>query len=98
MTRSIKNRSSAVALLLTGVTAVGLLVSQGRAGAQTTAQQIIDDAAGALGGRDRVVAVKTMLLEGAGNFVGITSLRYDDDIGFKSANDTLPAVSRAHDG
>jgi hypothetical protein len=97
MTRSIKNRSSAVALLLTGVTAVGLLVSQGRAGAQTTAQQIIDDAAGALGGRDRVMAVKTMLLEGAGNFVGITSLRYDDDIGFKSAIEQLRDVRRVYD-
>jgi metallo-beta-lactamase superfamily protein len=97
MTRSIKNRSSAVALLLTGVTAVGLLASQGRAGAQTTAQQIIDDAAGALGGRDRVMAVKTMLLEGAGNFVGITSLRYDDDIGFKSAIEQLRDVRRVYD-
>jgi hypothetical protein len=97
MTRSIKNRSSAVALLLTGVTAVGLLASQGRAGAQTTAQQIVDDAAGALGGRDRVMAVKTMLLEGAGNFVGITSLRYDDDIGFKSAIEQLRDWRRAYD-
>jgi len=97
MTRSFKNRSWAVALLLTVLTAVGLLVSQDRAGAQGTAQQIVDDAAGALGGRDRVMAVKTMLLEGAGNFVGITSLRYDDDIGFKSAIEQLRDVRRAYD-
>ena len=57
--------------------------------AQTPEQQVVNDAATALGGRDRVMAVKTMLLEGAGNFVGITSLRYDDDIGFKSAIEQL---------
>ena len=45
------------------------------AAAQTPEQQIVNDAATALGGRDRVMAVKTMLLEGAGNFVGITFRR-----------------------
>ena len=67
------------------------------AAAQTPEQQIVNDAATALGGRDRVMAVKTMLLEGAGNFVGITSLRYDDDIGFKSAIEQLRDVKRAYD-
>ena len=67
------------------------------AAAQTPEQQIVNDAATALGGRDRVMAVKTMLLEGAGNFVGITSLRYDDDIGFKSAMEQLRDVKRAYD-
>src|SRR5436309_16095318 len=67
------------------------------AAAQTPEQQIVNDAATALGGRDRVMAVKTMLLEGAGNFVGITSLRYDDDIGFKSAIEQLRDVRRAYD-
>ena len=43
------------------------------------------------------MAVKTMLLEGAGNFVGITSLRYDDDIGFKSAIEQLRDWRRAYD-
>ena len=67
------------------------------AAAQTLEQQIVNDAATALGGRDHVMAVKTMLLEGAGNFVGITSLRYDDDIGFKSAIEQLRDVKRAYD-
>ena len=67
------------------------------AAAQTPEQQVVNDAATALGGRDRVMAVKTMLLEGAGNFVGITSLRYDDDIGFKSAIEQLRDVKRAYD-
>src|SRR6478609_7263361 len=65
--------------------------------AQTAEQQVVDGAATALGGRDRVMAVKTMLLEGAGNFVGITSLRYDDDIGFKSAIEQLRDVRRVYD-
>jgi hypothetical protein len=65
--------------------------------AQTPEQQIVNDAATALGGRDRVTAVKTMLLEGAGNFVGVTSLRYDDDIGFRSAIEQLRDVRRAYD-
>jgi metallo-beta-lactamase superfamily protein len=67
------------------------------AAAQTPEHQIVNDAATALGGRDRIMAVKTMLLEGAGNFVGITSLRYDDDIGFKSAIEQLRDVKRAYD-
>ena len=67
------------------------------AAAQTPEQQVVNDAATALGGRDRVMAVKTMLLEGAGNFVGITSLRYDDDIGFKSAIEQLRDVKRVYD-
>jgi hypothetical protein len=65
--------------------------------AQTPEQQVVNDAAAALGGRDRILAVKTMLLEGAGNFVGITSLRYDDDIGFKSAIEQLRDWRRAYD-
>src|SRR5436190_21955945 len=67
------------------------------AAAQTPEQQVVDDAAAALGGRDRVMAARTMLLEGAGNFVGITSLRYDDDIGFKSAIEQLRDWKRAYD-
>jgi hypothetical protein len=67
------------------------------AAAQTPEQQVVNDAAIALGGPDRVMAVKTMVLEGAGNFVGITSLRYDDDIGFKSAIEQLRDIRRAYD-
>jgi hypothetical protein len=97
MTRTITNRSWAGFLLLVVLTTTGLLVSRAHTRAQGTAQQIIDDAATALGGRDRVMSVKTMLLEGAGNFVGITSLRYDDDIGFRSAIEQLREWRRAFD-
>jgi glyoxylase-like metal-dependent hydrolase (beta-lactamase superfamily II) len=91
------NRSRALFLLFVVLTTTGVMVSRARTDAQGTAQQILDDAAGAIGGRDRIIAAKTMLLEGAGNFVGITSLRYDDDIGFKSAIEQLRDVRRAYD-
>src|SRR5256885_9877605 len=97
MTRTITNRSWRGFLLLVVLTTTGLLVARANTRAQSTAQQIVDDAATALGGRDRVMAVKTMLLQGAGNFVGITSLRYDDDIGFRSAIEQLRDVRRAYD-
>src|SRR5262249_13285631 len=81
----------------TGAIAAFVCTLLSTAAAQTPEQQIVNDAAAALGGRDRVLAVKTMLLDGAGNFVGITSLRYDDDIGFRSAIEQLRDWRRAYD-
>ena len=43
-----------------------LLYSPAAVQGQSPAQQIVNDAADALGGRDRVLAVKTLLLEGEG--------------------------------
>jgi len=83
--------------LFRGVVAVIACTMLAPAAAQTPEQQVVNDAVTALGGRDRIMAVKTMLLEGAGNFVGITSLRYDDDIGFKSAIEQLRDVRRGYD-
>jgi hypothetical protein len=97
MARTITRRSWALSLLLVVLTTTGLMMSRAQTGAQGTAQQIIDDAATALGGRGRVMAVKTMLLEGAGHFVGITSLRWDDDLGFTSAIEQLRDLRRAYD-
>jgi hypothetical protein len=97
MTRTVPDRLRTVSLLLVGLTTAGLLVSQTRTRAQGTAEQIIDAAATTLGGRDRVMAVKTMLLEGSGNFVGVTSLRWDDDLGFTSAIEQLRDIRRAYD-
>lgn len=44
-----------------------LVLEPARPRAQTAAQQVIDDAASALGGRQRVLAVKTLRLEGGGH-------------------------------
>ena len=47
--------------------------------AQTTGQQIVADAAAALGGRDRVLAVKTLVVQGGGHDLNVgQSLRYDE--------------------
>jgi len=91
------DRSRRSRRLIRGVVAAIACTVLVPAAAQTPEQQVVNDAATALGGRDRVMAVKTMLLEGGGNFVGITSLRYDDDIGFKSAIEQLRDVKRAYD-
>src|SRR5688572_8375085 len=44
----------------------GLWLVQGLVAAQVPEQQIISDAAEALGGRDRILAVRTLLVEGQG--------------------------------
>ena len=47
--------------------------------AQTTGQQVIADAAAALGGRERVLAVKTLVVQGGGHDLNVgQSLRYDE--------------------
>ena len=45
---------------------IALLLLPGFAAAQTPAQQIVADAAAAMGGRERILAVRTLLLEGEG--------------------------------
>ena len=71
-----------------------VLPAAGRA--QTPEQQVVNDAAAALGGRDRVLAVRTMLLEGGGHEVSGTSLRYDD-LGYASAIRQLRDLRHAYD-
>jgi hypothetical protein len=47
--------------------------------AQSTEQQIVADAAAALGGRERIVAVKTLVVQGGGHDLNVgQSLRYDE--------------------
>src|SRR5436190_3025894 len=47
--------------------------------AQTTGQQIVADAAAALGGRDRILAVKSLVVQGGGHDLNVgQSLRYDE--------------------
>ena len=84
------------AVYKTLVAAACCLVLPAAGRAQTAEQQIINDAAAALGGRDRVLAVKTMVLDGAGSQVAGTSLRYDD-LGYASAINQLRDVKRAYD-
>ncbi|HEY3161533.1 MAG TPA: MBL fold metallo-hydrolase, partial [Vicinamibacterales bacterium] len=47
--------------------------------AQSTEQQIVADAASAMGGRDRILAVKTLTVQGGGHDLNVgQSLRYDE--------------------
>jgi hypothetical protein len=47
--------------------------------AQSTEQQIVSDAAAALGGRERILAVKTLVVQGGGHDLNVgQSLRYDE--------------------
>jgi hypothetical protein len=47
--------------------------------AQSTEQQVVSDAAVALGGRDRILAVRTLVVQGGGHDLNVgQSLRYDE--------------------
>jgi glyoxylase-like metal-dependent hydrolase (beta-lactamase superfamily II) len=47
--------------------------------AQSTEQQVVSDAAAALGGRDRILAVRTLVVQGGGHDLNVgQSLRYDE--------------------
>ena len=53
-------------------------------GAQSPDQQIVNDAAAALGGRERLMAVKTLLVEGAGHDMGVGQAWRYDELGLQS--------------
>lgn len=62
------------ALLLATAVLVGA-----RLQAQSTEQQIVADAAAALGGRERILVVKTLVVQGGGHDLNVgQSLRYDE--------------------
>ena len=52
--------------------------------AQSPERQIISDAATALGGRDRILAVKTLVVEGAGHDMGVGQAWRYDELGLQS--------------
>ena len=65
--------------------------------AQSTEQQVIADAAAALGGRERILAVKTLIVEGGGRDLNVgQSLRFDD-VGLQSDVWQIREYKRAYD-
>jgi glyoxylase-like metal-dependent hydrolase (beta-lactamase superfamily II) len=65
--------------------------------AQSNEQQIIADAAAALGGRERILAVKTLIVEGGGRDLNVgQSLRFDD-LGLQSDVWQIREYKRAYD-
>jgi hypothetical protein len=62
-----------------GVLLAALFVLGPRLQAQSAEQQIVTDAAAALGGRERILAVKTLVIQGGGHDLNVgQSLRYDE--------------------
>src|SRR5258705_1499971 len=65
--------------------------------AQSTEQQIVGDAAAAMGGRDRILAVKTLVVQGGGHDLNVgQSLRYDE-LGLQSAAWQIRDYKRTYD-
>ena len=65
--------------------------------AQSTEQQIISDAASAMGGRERILAVKTLVVQGGGHDLNVgQSLRYDE-LGLQSDAWQIRDYKRTYD-
>jgi Metallo-beta-lactamase superfamily len=65
--------------------------------AQSTEQQIVSDAAAALGGRERVLAVKTLVVQGGGHDMTVgQALRYDE-LGLQSDVWQIRDYKRSYD-
>jgi glyoxylase-like metal-dependent hydrolase (beta-lactamase superfamily II) len=65
--------------------------------AQSIEQQVIADASAALGGRERILAVKTLIVEGGGRDLNVgQSLRFDD-VGLQSDVWQIREYKRAYD-
>ena len=83
--------------LLGGLVAAAVFVLPAGGRAQSPEQQIVNDAAAGLGGRDRVLGVKTLQLEGAGHEMNVgQSLRYDE-LGLLSDIAQLRDIRRSYD-
>jgi glyoxylase-like metal-dependent hydrolase (beta-lactamase superfamily II) len=78
------------------VLASSLLFAQGPS-AQTPEQQIVADAAAALGGRDRVLAVKTLAIDGGGHDMSIGQSRRFDELGLQSDVNQIRDFRRVYD-
>lgn len=90
----IKRSTQIVLMALSFLLSASVLPS--RANAQS-AQQIIEDAANALGGRDKVLAVKTLVLEGGGHdFEVDQGLRWDE-LGLRSDVSQIRDYKRLYD-
>ena len=75
----------------------GLLFLQTTTVAQNPAQQLIDDAVAAMGGRDRVMAVKTLMFEGGGHDFQIGQEFAYDEIGSQYLVYQLRDYKRSYD-
>ncbi len=75
----------------------GLWLVQGLVEAQAPEQQIVSDAAEALGGRDRILAVRTLLIEGQGKDFSFGQGARPDEMGSESDPWKVTGYKRAYD-
>lgn len=75
----------------------GAWLVQGVVEAQAPEQQIVDDAAQALGGRDRILAVRTLLVEGQGKDFSFGQGARPDEMGSESDPWKVTGYRRAYD-
>ena len=90
--RTIKRRSP-----LAGFAMASIVLMWAGLSAQSAEQQIVADASTALGGRERILAVKTLIVEGGGRDLNVgQSLRFDD-LGLQSDVWQIREYKRAYD-
>ena len=90
--RTIKRRSP-----LAGFAIASTVLMWTGLSAQSAEQQIVADASMALGGRERILAVKTLIVEGGGHDLNVgQSLRFDD-LGLQSDVWQIREYKRAYD-
>ena len=75
----------------------GLWLVQGLVEAQAPEQQIVNEAAEALGGRDRILAVRTLLIEGQGKDFSFGQGARPDQMGSESDPWKVTGYRRAYD-
>ena len=90
--RTVKRRSPLAGFAITSIVLMWTGLS-----AQSAEQQIVADASTALGGRERILAVKTLIVEGGGRDLNVgQSLRFDD-LGLQSDVWQIREYKRAYD-
>src|SRR5688500_6681884 len=75
----------------------GLLALQTKTGAQNTGRSLSDDALAAMGGRDRVMAVKTLMFEGGGHDFQVDQEFAYDELGSQFLVYQLRDYKRSYD-
>jgi glyoxylase-like metal-dependent hydrolase (beta-lactamase superfamily II) len=97
MSRRSIERTTGVGLAMAVAVVSGHLVLQTTAVAQDAGRQLFEDAAAAMGGHDRIMAVKTLVFEGAGHDFQVDQEYSYDEIGSQFLVYQLRDYKRAYD-
>src|SRR5687767_10774504 len=97
MSRRLIARTTGAGLRVAVAVLSGLLALQTNTVAQNTGQSLIDDALAAMGGRDRVMAVKTLMFEGGGHDFQVDQEFAYDELGSQFLVYQLRDYKRSYD-